>query len=128
MSAPMPTELRDRFVSLLKEGLSGRAAALRLKLSPATGSRWSRSWRTTGRMDPAAQGRPAGTGKLAPFHDFFRELITQDGDITLCELRDALFDAHGVEVHISSIDALLHRLGFRFKKNHWWPPSGSARM
>lgn len=128
MSAPMPTELRDRFVSLLNEGLSGRAAALRLKLSPATGSRWGHSWRTTGNVEPAPQGRPAGTGKLAPFHDFFRELIAQDGDITLCELRDALFDAHSVTVHISSVDALLRRLGYRYKKNRWWPPSGSGSM
>ena len=43
-------------------------------------------------------------------------LIAQDGDITLCELRDALFDAHDVKAHIFSIDALLRRLGFRFKK------------
>lgn len=128
MPAPLPAALRERFVSLLEEGMSGRAAALRLKLSPATGSRWSHAYRTTGRIDPAPQGRAKGSGKLAPYHDFFRELIAHDGDITLCELRDALLDAHGMKAHISSIDALLRRLGFRFKKSRWWPPSGSGSM
>ena len=37
MSAPLPDALWARFQTLIEEGLSGRAAALRLKLSPATG-------------------------------------------------------------------------------------------
>jgi len=41
MSAPSPEALWVRFQQLIEEGLSGRAAALRLKLSPATGVRWS---------------------------------------------------------------------------------------
>ena len=32
MSAPLPEEVRARFQMLIEEGLSGRAAALRLKL------------------------------------------------------------------------------------------------
>ena len=39
MSAPLPDALRARFQRYIEEGLSGRAAALRLKLSPATGAR-----------------------------------------------------------------------------------------
>ena len=38
MSAPLPDALRARFQGYIEEGLSGRAAALRLKLSPATGA------------------------------------------------------------------------------------------
>ena len=41
MSAPLPNALRARLRKLIEEGLSGRAAALRLKLSPATGARWA---------------------------------------------------------------------------------------
>ncbi len=40
MSAPLPDALRARFRQLIEEWLSGRAAAFRLKLSPATGARW----------------------------------------------------------------------------------------
>jgi transposase len=38
MSAPSPNALRARFQQYIEEGLSGRAAALRLKVSAATGN------------------------------------------------------------------------------------------
>lgn len=56
MSAPLPVALRARFKACIEEGLSGRAAAARLKLSPATGSRWARSIRQHGDAAPAPQG------------------------------------------------------------------------
>lgn len=90
MSAPLPNALRTRFQRYIEEGLSGRAAAMRLKLSPATGARWAQLIRMRGHAHPAPQGRPRGRGKLAPFQAFFEELVTQDPDITLFELRDAL--------------------------------------
>lgn len=126
MSAPLPGALRTRFQKLIEEGLSGRAAALRLKLSASTGTRWARSVRTRGHADPGPQGRPIGGGKLAPFTDFFEELVTQDPDITLHELRDALAEAEGVTVHHSSISDLLSKLGYTYKKSRWWPPSAAV--
>ncbi|OSP51586.1 hypothetical protein BV911_19015, partial [Pseudoruegeria sp. SK021] len=98
-------------------------AALRLKLSPATGARWARQVRTTGHASPAPQGCPPGRGKLEPYRAFFEELIAQDPDITLFELRDALADAKGVKVHHSSIAGLLSRLGFTYKKSLWLRPN-----
>lgn len=127
MSAPLPLALRARFQRYIEEGLSGRAAALRLKLSPATGARWARQLRTTGQASPAPQGRPPGRGKLAPHRAFFEELVTQDPDITLFELRDALADAEGVQVHHSSIADLLSRLGFTYKKSRWSPPNAAVQ-
>jgi len=126
MSAPLPLALRTRFQKLIEEGLSGRAAALRLKLSAATGARWALQVRRKGNAAPAPQGRPPGHGKLAPHRAFFEELIAQDPDITLFELRDALAEAEGVTVHHSSIAKLLSRLGFTYKKNRWWPPNAVA--
>lgn len=128
MSAPLPLALRARFHRLIEEGLSARAAALRLKLSPATGARWGHQIRTTGRAEPAPQGRPKGSGKLAPHVDFFEELIAQDPDITLFELRDALTQATGLRVQHSAIGHLLKRLGFTHKKSRWLPPNAVVRM
>jgi len=48
MSAPLPDALRARFHKLIEEGLGGRTAALRLKLSPATGARRGLAIRRTG--------------------------------------------------------------------------------
>lgn len=127
MSAPLPSALRIRFQNYIEEGLSGRAAARRLKVSPATGARWARQIRTRGDAEPAVQGRPPGSGKLSPHQGFIEELVAQDPDITLCELRDALADAEGLVVHHSSIAKLLTRLGFTYKKSRWSPPSVAAQ-
>ncbi len=115
MPAPLPKELRDRFARLITEGLSGREAARRLQVSAATGARWRRQIHISGAAGVAAMGRPPGTGKLAAHVGFFRELVAQDPDITLFELRDALADAKGVSVHHSAIAGLLKRLGFTHK-------------
>jgi len=128
MSAPLPSALRARFQRYIEEGLSGRAAAMRLKVSPATGVRWRHQIQTTGRAVPALQGRPKGSGKLAPHVSFLEELIAQDPDITLFELRDALADATGLQVQHSAIGHLLKRLGFTHKKSRWLPPSAAEPM
>lgn len=127
MPAPLPKELRDRFARLIGEGLAGREASRRLHVSAATGGRWARQIRRTGVAKAAPMGRPSGTGKLAAHVGFFRELVAQDPDMTLFELRDALADAEGVTVHHSAIAALLKRLGFTHKKSRWWPPSDGAQ-
>ena len=141
MSAPLPKALRSRFQRYIEEGLSGRAAALRLKLSPATGARWARQVRISGHAEPAPQGPPRGKGKLAPHQAFLEGLSAQDPDITLFELRHALAEAVGGKVHHSSIANLLSQLGFAYKskedqktitgsfsrRTRWSPPTAVGR-
>ncbi|MCE8006803.1 transposase [Aestuariivita sp.] len=117
MSAPLPDALQARFQRLIEEGLSGRAAALRLKLSPATGARWSMSIRRTGQARAAPQGRPRGKGRLDPHRGFFAESIAHDGDITMQELASALHDATGVCAHPNAIGKFLRKLDYTQKKS-----------
>lgn len=126
MSAALPSALRARFQEYIEEGLSGRAAAGRLKVSAATGVRWQRRLRETGSVRPEVQGRPAGQGKLAAHRAFLEELVAQDGDITLPELSGALEAATGVAAHAASIGRFLRKLGYTYKKSRWSRPSGSA--
>lgn len=126
MSAPLPDALRARFQQLIEEGLSGRAAALHLKLSPAAEARWRLAIQRTGQARAAPQGRPRGNGKLDPHRSFLIELIDQDGDMTMTELAGALADAPGVQAHHDAIGRFLRKLGFTYKKRHWSPPSGAA--
>jgi len=98
MSASLPNALRARFQQYIEEGLNGQAAAARVKLSPATGSRWACAILTRGCAEPA------------------RQMVAQDPDITLFELRDALAAAKGVAVHHFSIAAPLSRIGFTYKQ------------
>jgi transposase len=67
-----------------------------------------------------------GRGKLAPHEGFLIELVMQDPDITLYELRDALEAAHGLKVHHSAIDRALIRLGYSFKKRASLPTSAGS--
>ncbi|RYH06692.1 hypothetical protein [Tropicimonas sp. IMCC6043] len=63
--------------------------------------------------------RKTGKGKLAPYSDFFVELVEHDPDITLAEMKVALEHAHGVCASISGIDQALRRLGYMYK--NLWP-------
>ena len=116
MPAALPMALRARFQDYITEGLSGRAAASRLKVSAATGVRWLRKIRERGEIAPEAQGRPKGHGKLAPHRALLEELVAQDGDITLPELAGALEAATGVVAHSASIGRFLNKLGYTYKK------------
>lgn len=126
MPAPLSLDLRRRFQLCLEEGLSGREAARRLRISAATGSRLAQKVRGGLSLAAAKCGRPPGSGKLAGFRGFLLDLVAQDPDITLCELRDALLAAEGVRVHHSAIGRALVRLGFSYKKKRWWRTSGGA--
>lgn len=126
MPKALSLDLRHRFQRCLEDGLSGREAARRLLISAATASRLgaSRLGRRIARgapLDPAPAGPKRGKGKLAPHHGFLIELVSQDPDITLFELRDALETAHGLRVHHSAIGYALDRLGYSFKKRALLP-------
>ena len=56
MPAALPSALRARFQQYIEEGLSGRAAAARLKISAATGVRWQRKLRETSISSVASEG------------------------------------------------------------------------
>ena len=116
MCKTLSMDLRDRFARLMSGGKSAAAAGRILLVSPATAARWGKRVRNGAGLEPGRRGRSTGWGKLAPHMDFFAELIGQDPDITLVELRDALEAAEGVVAHISSIGAAIARQGYRYKK------------
>ncbi|WP_310619957.1 hypothetical protein [Flexibacterium corallicola] len=107
MPAPLSRDIRVRFRRLIKADLSGREAARQLMISSAAASRLARKVRTDLSLELAKLDRPIGSGKLEIYFRFFKELITQDADISLCELRDALFMARGVKVHLSLISNVM---------------------
>lgn len=110
MSAPLPVALRTRLQRLINEGYSGRGAAARMQLSPATGVRWAASIRQSDEARIAPQGRPKGKGKLDPHRGFFSEVLVQDDDITMAELSAALREATGVRAHPNAIGRFLRKL------------------
>ena len=93
---------------------------MRLRILPATGVRWAQ-------RILCVLGRPVGHAKLAPFADFFQNLIAQDPDITLFELRDALANALGEKVHHSGIASIRKRPGYTHKESRWLQASAIER-
>ena len=60
---PLSQDLRVRFCRALDRGMSARAAARLLEVSPATGVRWAQAWRTRGSVEPGKVG-----GHMEPLH------------------------------------------------------------
>jgi len=59
--------------------------------------------------------------KLALYQAFSEELVAQDPDITLFELRDALAAAEGVAVHLFLDRQPPVASRFHMQKSRWWP-------
>jgi transposase len=117
MGKPYSLDLRERIVGYVDEGHSARAAAGVFGVSPSTAVRLAAAHRRHGSLAPKAQGRAPGTaGKLAAHLDFLIEQVECEPDITLQELANALSEARGVEVQLSSIHRALIRAGYSYKK------------
>ena len=96
MGNALSMALRVRFRNLMDRGLRAAAAA-----------RWGKQVRDGDPLEPLPSVPRKGSGKPEPFVSFFAELIGQDPDITLVELRAALLAAHDMRCSTSGIDGLL---------------------
>ncbi len=61
------------------------------------------------------QGRPPGTGKLAPFQAFLVGEVEKKPDITMPELAAQLMKEHGITATPAALSRLLCRNGFTYK-------------
>ena len=71
----------------------------------------------TGSVEPARQGRPKGSGKLAPYRKAIVGKVEVRPDITMPDLAAFLEAEHGVTVDPSNLSKFLCREGFTYKKN-----------
>ena len=119
---PLSQDLRVRFCRALDRGMSARAAARLLEVSPATGVRWAQAWRTRGSVEPGKVGghmRPLLTGE----REWLLARIEQKKDLTLHELLAELREERGVEVCCDTLWRFMGRLGKTFKKRRSSPRS-----
>jgi transposase len=110
-------DLRQRVVERVAGGQSRRGAAEDLSVSPSFSVKLVARHARTGSLEPAPQGRPAGTGKLDPYRAFLIGRVDKKPDITMPELAAELAACHGVEVDPSSLSRFLCKAGFSYKKN-----------
>jgi transposase len=109
-------DLRVRVVSFVAAGHSCRAAARHFAVSDSFAIKLMQRQRQSGSPAPARQGRPRGTGKLAPYEAFLVQIVEAQPDITMPDLAARLREKHGVVAAPASLSRLLCRCGFTYKK------------
>lgn len=109
-------DLRVRVVSFVAAGHSCRAAARHFAVSDSFAIKLMQRQRQSGSPAPARQGRPRGTGKLAPYEAFLVQIVEAQPDITMPDLAARLLEEHGVAAAPASLSRLLCRCGFTYKK------------
>ncbi len=78
-------DLRERITRCVEEGHSRREAARRFAVSASCAVKLAQRQARTGSVEPARQGRPKGSGKLAPVAAFLIAAVEAAPDITLPE-------------------------------------------
>jgi transposase len=111
-------DLRERVFADCQAGMATPAVAERYKVSASWVRRLKQRQRATGSLArrPPSTGRPV---VLAPHEARVRELVRDDPDATLAELRGRL----GVEVSTGALCNYLRRLRLSFKKRSSGRPS-----
>jgi transposase len=110
-------DLRERVTRLVSCGASRRAAARHFGVSESFAIKLVQHEARSGSPAAVRQGRPVGSGKLAPFEGFLIAEVEAEPDITMPELADRLLTRHGVSAAPAVLSRLLCRRGFTFKKS-----------
>ncbi len=109
-------DLRVRVAGFVEAGHSCRAAARHFGVSDSFAIKLMQRQRQSGSPAPARQGRPLGTGKLAPYERFLIEAVEKRPDITMPDLAARLWEEHGGSAAPATLSRLLCRRGFTYKK------------
>jgi transposase len=124
MTRSYSLDLRVRVAAFVEAGHSCRAAARHFGVSDSFAIKLLQRQTRFGSPEPADQGRPRGTGKLASYETFLVRTVEAKPDITMPELAGRLFEEHGVSAAPATLSRLLCRNGFTYKKS---PDGGGVR-
>src|SRR5829696_4361958 len=115
MTRSYSLDLRVRVIAFVEGGHSRRAAARHFGVSDSFAIKLLHRQTRLGSPAPARQGRPRGTGKLAPYEEFLVQVVEAKPDITMPELAARLLEKHGVTVVPATLSRLFCRRGFTYK-------------
>ncbi len=126
MTRPYSDDLRERVVAAMRSGESCRSVASRFGVAPSSVVKWTQRAARTGSVSPAKMG---GYRRrvLEPHRDWLLERVRACPETTLALLQDELRE-RGLEVSHDTVWRFLRACGLTFKKRHWSPLSGPARM
>jgi len=115
MPAPYSQDLRERVIGFLALGGSARAAATRFDVSVSSATRWAPRWRAEGHARPRAMGGDRRC-RLSEHTAKVLQLIAQQPDLTLQEIRNALAASCGITVGLSTVHRYLGAQNLTRKK------------
>lgn len=120
------TDLRERVVLAVGEGVSRREAARVFRVSASSAIRWAELQDQTGRVCP----KPRGGHRRSPLEAhaaWLLGLISREKDLTLEEIAARIGRELGVKTTKSSVDRFYVRHGITFKKKPARERTGQAR-
>ena len=127
MPAPYSQDLRERVIGFMTLGGSARAAAVQFDVSVSSALRWTQRWRAEGHVRP----RPMGGDRRSRLDEHrarVLQLVAQQPDLTLQEIRNALVASCGITVGLSTVHRFLAAQNLTRKKRPYTRPSRTARM
>jgi transposase len=127
MPAPYSQDLRERVVGFMALGRSAGAAAVRFDVSVSSAIRWAQRWRAEGHARPRAMGGDRRS-RLREHGTRVLQLVAQQPDLTLREIRSALAASCGITVGLSTVYRFLGAHNLTLKKRPYTRPSKTARM
>lgn len=113
-------DLRQKIVALYKEGnISQRQLAKQFKVALSFVEKLLKQQRETGSVAPKKRTIQTPT-KLNPEQlVMLEQLVANNNDATLTELRDLLLQETGVLIGRSTVDRMLRKLNITVKKKHF---------
>lgn len=125
MSHSFSTDLRERVITAILEGLSTRKAAKRFGIGVSTAGRWFRRYRDNGETTARKQGQPPGS-KLDKHEAFILGLVEETPDISLAEIGEQLMANRSVSTVPSTVWEFFNKRGITFKKRRRMQVSSNA--
>ena len=127
MPAPYSQDLRERVIGFMALGGSARATATRFDVSVSSALRWAQRWRAEGHARPRAMGGDRRS-RLGKHRARVLQLVAQQPDLTLREIRTALAASCGITVGLSTVHRFLCAHKLTLKKRPYTRPSRTAPM
>lgn len=125
MSKALSVDLRERVLAAIASGMSGRQAAIRFDVSPASVSRWRQLVRENGSAKPGPLGGDRRSKHIDAHAEVILALIEETPDQSLEELRTELA-CKGVAIGYGGPWRFLDRRGITLKKRPRTPASKIA--
>jgi transposase len=120
------TDLKERLVRAVADGLPMREAARRFRVAVTTVKRAVVQQRETGSLErKPIPGRPREISRAQ--EAILRARLEAEPDATVLEHCAWWAEHQGQEVSEATMWRALHRLGWTHKKSHWQPASATRR-